>query len=110
MAAKGGHIDFMFLGPPPLLPGRLDPMLPLRSVQTCSLGDPPGLLANERLAFDWKALLLIFMFCTSDALYEEFGERPHVIINNLHRSKLDANRDKPEATFGNQIAGMISAH
>ena len=58
----------------------------------------------------FKALLSLFLFCTSDALYEEFGERPHVIINNLHRSKLDANRDKPEATFGNQIAGMISAH
>ena len=28
---------------------------------------------------------------------------PHVIINNLQRKKLDANRDKPEATFGEPI-------
>ena len=31
------------------------------------------------------------------------GEYPYVIINNLHRSKLDANRDKPEATFGEEV-------
>ncbi len=30
------------------------------------------------------------------------GTYPHVVINNLHRLKLDANRDKPEATFGEE--------
>ena len=30
-------------------------------------------------------------------------EYPYVVINNLHRIKLDANRDKPEATFGEPI-------
>ncbi|KAM4694229.1 uncharacterized protein O3C94_004664 [Discoglossus pictus] len=32
------------------------------------------------------------------------GSCPHVIINNLARTKLDVNRDKDEATFGNPEA------
>ncbi|MEE9408631.1 MAG: T9SS type A sorting domain-containing protein [Polaribacter sp.] len=30
--------------------------------------------------------------------YEQYGLYPHIIINNLHRSKLDPNRDRAEAT------------
>lgn len=32
------------------------------------------------------------------------GFHPHVVINNLHRIKLDANRDRDEASFGNSFA------
>lgn len=35
-----------------------------------------------------------------DELYDLYEEYPHVIINELSRKKLDANRDMPEATFG----------
>jgi hypothetical protein len=34
------------------------------------------------------------------------GKYPHVLINRLHRSKLDANRDRPEATCGDARAGV----
>ena len=33
------------------------------------------------------------------------GKAPHLIINNLHRSKMDPNREKEQATFGDPIAG-----
>lgn len=36
----------------------------------------------------------------ADALETKYGCRPYVIINLLHRGRLDANREKPEATFG----------
>lgn len=39
-----------------------------------------------------------------DAIYDEFGCYPHVIINRLHRRKLDANRDIGDAADGNPIA------
>jgi len=35
----------------------------------------------------------------SDVLERKTGHRPHVIINNLHRVKLDSNCDQNEATF-----------
>lgn len=40
------------------------------------------------------------------ALLKKTGCHAHVIINRLHRRKLDANRDKEEATDGNNIAAM----
>ena len=39
-----------------------------------------------------------------DAIFEEFGCYPHVIINRLHRIKLDANREIVEAANGNSLA------
>ena len=39
-----------------------------------------------------------------NAIYEEIGCYPHIIINRLHRKKLDANRDIEEAADGNPIA------
>jgi hypothetical protein len=39
-----------------------------------------------------------------DAVYVITGCYPHIIINNLKRIKLDANRDLPEAACGNQFA------
>ena len=39
-----------------------------------------------------------------DAIFEEFGCYPHVIINRLHRIKLDANREIVEAANGNPLA------
>ncbi len=40
-----------------------------------------------------------------DELFERFGGYPHVVINRLHRSKLDPNRDRAEAACGNGAAG-----
>jgi hypothetical protein len=39
------------------------------------------------------------------AYFERFGKYPHVIINRLHRDRLDANRDSVEATCGSTLAG-----
>lgn len=40
----------------------------------------------------------------SDAIHNITGCYPHVIINNLKRTKLDANRDLTEAACGNEFA------
>ena len=40
----------------------------------------------------------------ADALFQLTGCHPHLVINNLHRSKLDANRNLWEATLGNPDA------
>lgn len=42
----------------------------------------------------------------AQSVYERTGCYPHVIINRLHRKKLDANRDLPEAADGNVEAGL----
>ncbi|MBT4416435.1 MAG: hypothetical protein HOJ63_01755 [Flavobacteriaceae bacterium] len=39
-----------------------------------------------------------------NVLKSNFGSRPHVIINNLDRKKMDANREVNEATQGNVFA------
>ena len=39
-----------------------------------------------------------------DAIYNITGCYPHIVINNLKRTKLDANRDLPEAACGNEFA------
>ncbi len=39
-----------------------------------------------------------------DAIYAEFGCYPHLVINHLHRSKLDANRSLSEGACGNDSA------
>lgn len=40
------------------------------------------------------------------AVHEAIGGRPHLIVCHLHRSKLDANRDLPEAAQGNALASQ----
>jgi hypothetical protein len=40
----------------------------------------------------------------AEKVMENYCSVPYVVINELHRSKLDANREKPEATFNNTIA------
>ncbi len=40
----------------------------------------------------------------SDALYIRTGKRPYIILNNLHRKKLDPNREMSEAAQGHPIA------
>ena len=37
-------------------------------------------------------------------IYHLTGKAPHLVICHLHRSKLDANREINQATFGNPIA------
>lgn len=41
----------------------------------------------------------------ASAYHERFGRYPHVVINRLHRDRLDANRDSLEASCGNRAAG-----
>jgi hypothetical protein len=41
-----------------------------------------------------------------DAIVDRLGGEPHVIINHLHRRKLDPNRDQAEAACGNTAAGQ----
>lgn len=40
----------------------------------------------------------------SDAIFEEFGCYPYIIINRLHRRKLDANREIGDAADGDPMA------
>src|SRR5262249_43166862 len=40
------------------------------------------------------------------AIHTRFGTFPHVVINHLHRKKLDANRPIKEAACGNSDAGI----
>lgn len=42
----------------------------------------------------------------AEAVFVQTGCRPHLIINHLHRRKLDANRDLEEAADGNVLAGQ----
>jgi hypothetical protein len=42
----------------------------------------------------------------AEAIHERTGCWPHVIFNKLHRRKLDANRDLPEAADGNPVAAV----
>jgi len=41
-----------------------------------------------------------------DVFVERTGRRPHLIINHLHRRKLDANRDSTEATDGDSLSAQ----
>lgn len=46
----------------------------------------------------------------SDAIlsaFEEKGFRPYIIVNHLHRSKMDANRNRTDATCGNPQAQEV---
>lgn len=43
----------------------------------------------------------------SDALFEETGKRPHLVLCHLHRSKLDANREIEEAAQGDPTAELV---
>lgn len=40
----------------------------------------------------------------SDAIFDRVGRRPHMIINRLHRNRLDANREIVEAAQGDPFA------
>lgn len=42
----------------------------------------------------------------AEAIFVQTGCRPHLIINHLHRRKMDANRDLAEAADGNALAGQ----
>ena len=53
-------------------------------------------------------IIIVMVFHDSSMLRVEYGGRvPHVILNNLHRSKLDANRDIGEAAVGDINAGIL---
>ncbi|MEO6037672.1 MAG: hypothetical protein ABIQ93_04605 [Saprospiraceae bacterium] len=42
----------------------------------------------------------------AEAIFARTGCYPHLVINRLHRVKMDANRDLPEAADGDSIAGQ----
>jgi hypothetical protein len=42
-----------------------------------------------------------------DRVFELYGRHPHIIINHLHRTRLDANRNIKEAAGGNKDAERI---
>ncbi len=42
----------------------------------------------------------------STAIHNRTGCWPHLVVNRLHRRKLDANRDLPEAADGNAVSGQ----
>ena len=71
MAAKGGHIDFMFLGPPPTRP--LDPMLEMlllllvitRSIlKTSEVTEHRLPYIAEMITKHFSIMLLICILCT----------------------------------------------
>ena len=64
-------------------------------------------------------MLLLLLFCQerddytqeltkrlSWALFKKTGRRPHVVLNNLQRSHLDANRDLAQAAFNVTFANL----
>ena len=70
--------------------GRLKPFrLPERKCEGCLGGIDSPTLELARLV--------------TDSFATRTGHRPHLVLNLLHRSKLDANRDMLEATARNQM-------
>lgn len=61
--------------------------------------------AAETLADSYTQEMALKM---SDQFFKVTGKRPHVIINQLHRSYLDANRPEDEASGG--IPDMVAAY
>jgi len=59
---------------------------------------PKGSQSIIKTKSDLYTVELALLF--ADALQRHTSRRPHVIINHLHRQKLDCNCDQPEATFG----------
>jgi hypothetical protein len=66
----------------------------LLPVDQCSRGSKVRIKTKCDLYTVELALML------AEALQRHTGRRPHVIINHLHRQKLDCNCDQPEATLG----------
>jgi len=67
----------------------------------------PAEIPNDRTCGDETATdsyTLILAKEILDAIYQITGCYPHIIICNLKRTKLDANRDLPEAACGNGFA------
>jgi hypothetical protein len=70
--------------------GRLKPSrLPERKCEACLGGIDAHTTELARLV--------------ADSFATRTGHRPHLVLNLLHRSKLDANRDMLEATAGNHV-------
>src|SRR5262245_3540023 len=80
-AAHGGDVK------PPEIPDRSD---------TC------GASANTIGDAHTRELVIAMQ----QAFHARFGSFPHVVINHLHRSKLDANRPISDAACGNSDAGV----
>jgi hypothetical protein len=73
-----------------------------------------GSIINDKLVFDHRLakdplaavktkddlFTIELTLALADALHEYTGRYPYVVINHLHRQKLDCNADEPEATFG----------
>ena len=75
--------------------------------QECQFGE---FCSGASLSSDCRAIVTEDSFtreiCVEMSKYivEKTGELPHMVVNNLHRSRLDANREKTLAAQGNRIA------
>lgn len=91
--AAGGHIEYLAGNSPVVLSaphgGTIRPAG--SAARTCGLNTAD--LNTEDVARTFHT-----------EFHARFGTWPHVIINRLHRDRLDANRDSAEATCGSRVA------
>jgi hypothetical protein len=69
----------------------------------------PGEIAN-RTCNDAVNIMDKFTIELAEAIMEEFaktGMKPYLIINKMHRSKMDANRNRADAACGNENAEAV---
>ena len=72
----------------------------LKPAEMMDRTDPPGVLTNDTGTAELAWLI-------SAEIEDTIGLRPYVVVNNIHREKLDANRDIDEAAQGDPLAESV---
>lgn len=72
----------------------------LKPAEMMDRTDPPGVLTNDTGTAELAWLI-------SAEIEDTIGLRPYVVVNNIHREKLDANRDIDEAAQGDPLAEAV---